>query len=256
MGKYSMITLEPTMDLHLGVAHGGADILFGWQEIEIPNGTCALKQIHGTIAGINGAAANTHDIHLYFARSINGVAPTSFGTEHAAHTAAIATAYRRNILGFTFLDLSSSDDADILVGYNVLGSRTGATNENVQMAGDQHNIMLQGDSKYNSTQGFQTIWIAAAGRGTFDFGTDVDLNMAGHQAASTAPVQITTSGTDPRICFQPGDKLIGETGTVTMEVVSVDSATTMTVKDVSDQIDHQEQLVLRNPIKLHIGLEY
>ena len=41
-----------------------------------------------------------------------------------------------------------------------------------------------------------------------------------------------------------------------MEVVSVDSATTMTVKNVSAQIDHQEELMLKNTINLQLGLEY
>jgi len=30
----------------------------------------------------------------------------------------------------------------------------------------------------------------------------------------------------------------------------------MTVKNVSAQIDHQEQLIHKNPIKLNFGLEY
>ena len=80
--------------------------------------------------------------------------------------------------------------------------------------------------------------------------------MGGNQAASTAAVQITTDATDPRKVFMPGDKIKGETGTVTMEVVSVDSATTMTVKDVSAQIDDDEQLIFRHPMKLMLGLEY
>jgi hypothetical protein len=41
-----------------------------------------------------------------------------------------------------------------------------------------------------------------------------------------------------------------------MEVVSVDSATTMTVKNVSEQIDDDEELMLRSPIKIYMGLEY
>ena len=89
-----------------------------------------------------------------------------------------------------------------------------------------------------------------------DYGTDVLLNMGSNQAASTAAVQITTDGTDPRNVFQPGDIVIGHTGTVEMEVVSVDSATTMTVKNVSAQIDDDEHLILKNPLELRLGLEY
>ena len=247
--KYNLATVAPDFSHLFSAASGGTDVLFDWQPVEIPNGTCVIKSISATVAGTNGVAGNTSDIKLYFAKSIDGNVPTTFGTVHAANTDAVTSAFRRNIIGFTFLDLSSIDDADALVSYNVLGSR--GSNNLYQVE-----TMLQGEANTTRT-GFQTIYIAGEASGAaFDFGTDVDLNMAGHQAASTAAVQITTSGTDPRKVYQPGDKLIGETGTVTMEVVSVDSATTMTVKDVSAQIDHQEQLQLLNPIEFRFGLEY
>ena len=254
--KYNLVTIEPTMDLHLGAAHGGADILFGWQAIEIPTGTCSVKTIAATIAGINGAAANTHDINIYFARSINGVAPTSFGTEHAANAVATTAAFRRNLIGFTFVDLSSIDDDDIMVGYSVLGARSSSSADGVADGGYNSYTILQGDPAYPSTKGYQTIWVAATGRGAFDFGTDVDLDMSGHQAASVAPVQITVSGTDARLVFQAGDSIVGHTGTVEAEIVSVDSDVLMTVKNISAQIDHQEQLIHKNPITLNFGLEY
>ena len=254
MGKYNLISLEPTLDLHLGAAHGGADVLFGWQEVEIPKGACSIKTIAATIGGTNGAAGNTHDMHLYFARSINGVAPASFGTEHAVNTEDLTCAFRRNLLGFVHLDLSSIDDSDVMRAYSVLGTRVG-----VGSTGSDPEFglqMLQGDPDYNSTEGYQTIWIGAMTRGAFDFGTDVLLNMGSHQAASTTAVQITTDGTDPRLVFQPGDSIVGSTGTVEMEVVSVTDGTNMAVKNISAQIDHQEQLILKNPMVLQFGFEY
>ena len=91
----------------------------------------------------------------------------------------------------------------------------------------------------------------------FDFGTDVDLNMAGHQAASVAPVQITVSGTDARLVFQAGDSIVGDAGNgVEAEIVSVDSAVLMTVKNVSAQITHTEHLIHKNPMTINFGLEY
>jgi hypothetical protein len=41
-----------------------------------------------------------------------------------------------------------------------------------------------------------------------------------------------------------------------MEVVSVDSGTLITVKNITEQIDNTEELVVRNPLKFRIGLEY
>jgi hypothetical protein len=234
---------------------GGANIVFDWTPLVIPRGACTLSSIGGTIMGTNGAAANGNDFRLYFAKSINGVAPSSFGTAHADQGANQAAAFRRNILGALHVDMSSIDDADNLIAYNVFQTKlfqAGSTSGEFRGAG----ITLEGEANITRT-GFQTIYVAMELTGTaFDFGTDVDLNQAGHQAASTASVQITTSGTDPRLVFQPGDILGGHTGTVEMEVVSVDSATTMTVKNITDVIDHQEQLIIKNPITLNFGLEY
>ena len=98
------------------------------------------------------------------------------------------------------------------------------------------------------------------GSGVMDFGTATLLNMAesANVDADTtgASVALTVGGTDPRLVFQPGDSIVGSTGTVEMEVVSVDGATTMTVKNVSAQIDHGEQLIHKNPITLSFGCEY
>jgi hypothetical protein len=256
--KYSLITSTPTISHLFNDASGGTDILFDWQTLEIPVGTCILKSVTGTVAGHDGAANNGGDLTVYFARSINGVAPATFGTAHDPTSATISAAFRRNLIGMMYLDMTEFDDGDKLVGYSVLGTKTStASTPNIQVGGLNSFPILQGDPAGTTSRGYQTVYYAAVAAGVaMNFGTAVALNMAGHQAASTAAVQITTSGTDPRICFQPGDLLQGSTGTVTAEVVSVDSATTMTVKDVSAQIDHTEVLILQNPIQLHFGLEY
>jgi len=258
--KYALVDLEPNLSLGAGLAHGGNDIVFDWTPIEIPTGACSIKMITSIITGTNGAAGNTHDLNLYFARSINGVAPTTFGTEHGAAAAATTVGFRKNIIGYARVDFSTTDDADYLVSYNVLGSRTAATADNTPLSGEMYNVVLQGDPMYSSTKGYQTIWVAGGGAGAFDFGTDVDLNMGSSANVAAdmtgADVALTVSGTDATIVFSPGDQIVGHTNTVTMEVVSVTDATNMIVKNVSAQIDHAEQLMFRNPIKMMIGLEY
>jgi hypothetical protein len=248
--RYNQVTLAPTISHLFHANSGGADVLFDWQPIEIPKGTCVIKHLGGTIIGIDGAAGNSVPFILYFAKPLNGVAPPTFGVPHAATSAAITAPFRRHVITHQYVSTTELDDADFLVGYHVLGSRGEVINE--------LDVLLQGDtSPYpGTTAGYQTIFVAAKVGGAMDFGTEVDLDMAGHQAASTAAVQITTSGTDPRLVFAPGDLIQGHTGTVTAEVVSVDSNVLMTVKNVSAQIDHQEHLILQNPIVLNLGLEY
>jgi hypothetical protein len=112
---------------------------------------------------------------------------------------------------------------------------------------------------YASTKGYQTIWVAGFGTGAFDFGTGVTLDQASNQAADTTgdSVQLTVDGAgDPRNSFAAGDQLIGSTGGPKMEVVSVDGSTLITVKNITEQIDDDEELVVRNPLQFRIGLEY
>ena len=255
---YHLATVEPVMGdtTASSTAYANGDWLFGWTAFEIPTGACFIRTINMLVAGTNGVAGNSHDIQFYYARSINGVAPTNLAVENVGPTDAGATVSKNNIIGYGHVDLSATTDSGKIPSYIISGSRTASGADNTTLAGSPHNVILQGDPKFSSTAGYQTIFLGGIARGAFDFGTAVLLNMGGNQAASTAAVQITTDGTDPRKCFQPGDQLIGSTTGPTMEVVSVDSATTMTVKNVSEQIDNDEELMLRSPIKIYMGLEY
>jgi len=265
--KYNQVTFEPSMNVLHRAATGGTDVLWDWQPMEIPRGTCIIKSLAGTIAGVDGAVGNGVDLNLYFATSLKGVAPASFGTVHAANSATITAAFRRNILGFMALDMSSVDDADSLKGYHVIGSRSATSGDGTSDGGFNEHTLLQaeevsfaGNSTYAATTpGYQTIWVAAIATGAaFSFSTEVDLDDTGNVAADMtgASVQIDTQGTDPRIVFQPGDLIKGHTDGPTMEVVSVDSAVLMTVKNISAQIDDNEELLMQTPISLKFGLEY
>ena len=259
MGKF-LTTVKP--DFEIGAATGSAysdnDWLFDWTPFEIPIGAAELRSINATVAGTDGAAGNTHDMNLYFAKSINGVAPNAT-VIHAGLSGTKTAPFRKNIIGWKELDLSGLDDDDHMIGYSVLGQQIG----NAITLPESQMILQNDDRGYKSTlgPGYQTIWVAAVAHGAFNFGSDVQLNQAGHQAAATAATQITVeqggegSG-DPRVTFSTGDILIGATGGPTMEVVSVDSATLITVKNISEQIDNNEELVLQYPIEFHFGFEY
>ena len=69
------------------------------------------------VAGHGGAAAGI-DMEIFFAKSVNNVAPTTLGDTDAAITLINATACRNNIIGHKFLDGSAMENSDELVGYN------------------------------------------------------------------------------------------------------------------------------------------
>ena len=267
MGKF-LVTVIP--DFSAGAATGSAysdnDILFSWTKFDLPKGAAELKTIQATIAGTNGAAGNTHDMSLYFAKAIDGVAPPNFGTIHAAMTAKLSNTFRRNLIGYKLLDLSAIDDTDHLIAYNALGSVS-----TVAAVESKPNLILQGDDTpfaadgtYTATPtGYQSIWVAAIAHGAFDFGTDIQLNQSGNQDAVTPPTTITieqgSAGAGvANSSFSVGDILIGATGGPTMEVTDMvaGTATSLTVKNVSEQIDNNEELVLKYPLRLHLGFEY
>ena len=268
MKKYHLATVTPAINEHAaaGTAYSDNDVLFTWTNFDIPRGAAKLKTIQATIAGTNGAAGNTHDISLYFARSIDGIAPPSFGTIHAATTALLANAFRRYLIGYKLLDLSAMDDEDHLIAYNPLGSRA----DEVSVESDPQIILqtdgtpFQGDSTYSATvEGYDTYWVGAIAHGAFDFGTDIQLNQGSHQAAATAETTLTIEqGGDgagvANNSFAVGDTLIGGTGGPTMEVTDLvtGTATSLKVKNISEQIDDDEQLLLKDPIRLHFGFEY
>ena len=260
MGKY-LTTILP--DLSAGAATGSAysdnDVLFGWTKFEIPKGPAEIKSIQAIVAGTDGVAANTHDIGIYFARSINGVEPPSFGTIHAAPTAIVTTAFKNNIIGHKMLDADAVDDTDHLISYSVWSDKGSSVSDPIPT------MVLQGDPMYAATEGYQAIWIAAIAHGAFNFGSEIHLDQGSNQAADTTGADVTLTvdqgGGSTGVAnnsFQVGDILIGATGGPTMEITDMVSgtSTSLKVKNISEQIDDDEELVLKHPIRIHLGFEY
>jgi hypothetical protein len=257
----------------MGTAYSDNDCLFTWNKFHIPKGTAKLTNISGIIQGTNGTAGNSHDFTLFFARTIDGVAPPRFDVIHTGMTNTFSASCRRHIIGKILIDESHTSDTDHLTGYSVFntGDFSGKVTPTIILNSD--GVPFNKNAKHPSTfsyddglttpsymsetpEGYETYFVAAIAHGAFDFGTDVDLNQGSNQAASTDAVEITVDGTNALTVFAVGDLLVGETGGPTMEVVTVNSSTTMTVKNISEQIDDDEQLCFKSPIRLELGFEY
>lgn len=258
MSRFFQVIVAPDMNhgAATGTATSNGDILFDWTPFEIPRGTAKL--VNMTVVGSvkDGTTANAEDLNIYFAKSIDGVAPTTLGASHAAPTAITSTPSRKNIIGYHLINTTVTTDGGALIGTDVhaLNRDNGSTHSS---------ILLQGDVSYKSTAGYQTIWIAGVTfdtKGIWDFDTSIASNedASANVAADTtgASVVLKTSGTNPQKIFAPGDIAVGSTGGPTMEVVSVDSATQMTVKNISEQIDNGEIINPLNPQRYILGFEY
>ena len=274
MGKH-VATVRPDFDAGAatGTAYSDNDILFTWTPFEIPRkiGAVELKSIFATWPGTDGVTGNVFDFSLYFAKSINGVAPASFGTIHAAPTVVTSNAFRRNLLGWVYLDVSDGAEAHLgggaITSYNIFNynSDSGAINGHSTLFLENDDTRIfGGDATYDATtQGYQTICVPGIAHGAFNFGSDIQLNDASDQAAATAattiPIEQGSEGSGvANQVFQKGDTLIGSTGGPTMVITDMlsSSATTLEVKNISEVIDNNEELVLQYPLRLQLGFEY
>ena len=256
-GKYHLATVRPNIDVTGATAYTQHDVLFDWHRFEIPRGACAIKSFNMIVAGTEGAAVAGLDMEIFFATSVNGVAPTTIAAANVdSQVKATWTACRNNIIGHKILDASAMENSDTYtLSYNLWDQTA---------VGDQiHNqidIVLEGDPSYpGATAGYQSIWIAAVSlEGGEDFGTGVILNetdAATLAAGGTALLDV--DGVDPRIVFAPGDELIAADGALIGIVKSVDSDVLITLEAAhTAALANDDEICFRGPIQFNFGLEY
>ena len=260
MGKYYLTEeIKPNIDTLGNVAYSSDDVLFDWTAFNIPRGTAAIRSFMFKVAG-TGGAAQTQNFDIFFAKTIDGVAPPTLGNANDAKDAIHTQTARPYIIGHHGVDASLLEDVgNGLVAYNVLGNGK----PEVDLSQFAMPIIIEGEPEHCSVQGFQTVYVAALVHGAMDFGTGVALNQAGHQAQSlTTAVDLVTSGTDPRIVFAVGDEVVSfvaSDGSVPKQigkVVSIADNVSLKVDAVAEAFNHTTEICNRNPITMRFGLEY
>ena len=177
--------IKPEVNLLGNLPFDDLDLVFDWTAFEIPRGTCNMRALTMKIKGTLAADGN-HDIdlNLYFAKSIDGVAPPSLGGSNTAPTVIAATAARPWIMAFHKIDASASSmDGSGLISYNLFSQE------------NRPDVIIEGDPAYSTTtSGYQTIWVAAIARGALDFGSDV--LVAGEHSAPKVIGNLTAVADD------------------------------------------------------------
>ena len=266
MGKYYLTEeIKPNIDLLGNVAHTADDLMFDWQAFEIPKGTAAIKSFMFKIAGTNGTSQGKN-FDVFFAKSIDGVAPPSLGVSNQSKSAIRSAACRPYIIAYHGVDMSLVEDQpDSLVAYNVLGNGKPETDISAPSTAP---IIIEGESDFPgdsthsaTTQGYQTIFVAVTCQ-TFDFGTGVLLNQAGNQAASATAIDLVIDGTDADDVFAVGDKLIsfvaanGSSPKLIGTITSIPDADSIVVDAVAEAFDDDTEICNRNPFTFRFGIEY
>ena len=264
-GKYHLAKVRPTIDVLPNTAFDAGDVLFDWYAFEIPRGGCAVKSLNVIVPGTDTACVTGLDIELFFATSVNGVAPPSLGDPDSAITKIAATACKNHIIGHKYLDASLMENSDELVSYNIWTQTSGQS-----VGYDELNTVLEGDPNYaGTTKGYQTIWVAGMAIGATNFATNVILEGAVTSAGAQALDITADSSSDADDVFAVGDELLAaasdgssvqKIGTIT---AVTNTAITVNAKDIfgatvwaSGNLADDDEICFRRPLTFHLGLEY
>ena len=258
-GKYYLTEeIKPLIDTLGNVVYTSDDVLFDWTAFNIPRGTAAIRSFMFKVMGADGSA-QTHNFDVFFAKSIDGVAPPTLGAANDAKDAIHTATARPYIIGHHGVDSSLVEDVgNGLVAYNVLGNGKPETD----MSQFAMPIIIEGEPEHCSIQGYQTVYVAALAHGAFNFGTGVLLNQGGNQAVSTSSVDLVVDGTDADDIFAIGDDLIsfvaanGSSPKLIGKVTSIPDADSIVVDAVAEAFNDDTEICNRSPITMRFGFEY
>jgi len=257
MGKYFSVTVKPTIDVAALAAGNITDteILFDWKAFDVPKGASKLIGITALYTGKNGVDYTVTDFELFFAKTINGVAPGTLGDDGAAVD---TFGWFPHIIGKTYMDgASGSNDDDLIMG-NVVsavspgGGALADANPNNKVSAN--GVVLQGEPESGTNVGYDKLYVTAIAKGTHNWGAST--MECGTGLATTSPVLAVTDLSPILSGIGPGDVLRDEDNNLLGTVKTVDSATQMTMEDNLGNASAAGKLVYNTcPITLILSFE-
>jgi len=270
MGYFS-VDVKPTITASTMVAHTTKDVLFDWTSFQVPKGANKLISVSATFRGINGGVQTARKFDLYFAKSIDGVAPVTMGVDNATITAAPITT--NHLLGQTHFETGDwGNNGWDYIGTATTGGGAGTSNK--------PDLVLQGEPESGDNVGYDTLYVAGAAAGGIDFGTSV-LTTGIHDVSglSAATIASLDDGSDGDALatkkFAVGD-IIHATGDVILgEILTIDSDASLTFRHdglngtpvdltawkiqngagAAGDLANNDELFNINPIKLTLSFE-
>ena len=242
MGKYFNVTVKPTItaSIQAGGTIAGGDIAFDWTSFDIPKGASKLAGLTVLLRGTNGARQEK-GIDFYFAKTVDGVAPGSLGTLSATANGA---RYQNHLIGASTIQTSDfKDGLDIMA---VASTGHGAGTNQIPA------VVLEGEPASGTHVGVDKLYLGGIAVGALDFRSTVQCD--GIQATSQAVLTVKT--TSALTNFAVGDVLHDEDDRAMGTVLTVDSATQMTMKaNLANATVDNKDLYNINPITVIMSFE-
>jgi len=255
MGKYFdtgwVRTLTPVTN-QIGTSSGDLafqdkDIVFDWTAIDIPKGTHKLVNASMLVQGTHGARQAEVDFQLWFAKSINGVAPTSLGTPNGAVT---GTGHRKNMLGV--ITIEAAQAATDLFPFNSFYSTSiNSTSGTLNTLGT---VIVNGDPKSDTNAGYDRIYVAGITMGALNFSTNVLLNQGSDQAATTTETTLTVDGAHATKVFEVGD-VVQAMDLAAIGTITALTTTSITVDLCEAALLDDDEILTTSPVRIKLGFE-
>jgi|TARA_R110001599_G_scaffold7984_1_gene38449 hypothetical protein len=229
------------------LAFADKDIVFDWLAVDIPKGTHKLINAMMIVQGTHGARQAEVDFQLWFAKSIDGVAPPSLGTPNNAQT---GTGHRKHMLGTLNFEatMSTSDINAFESFYNTGMASAGGTLNPSQV------VVVGGDPNSGVNVGYDTIYVAGITAGALNFSTNVLLNQGGNQAATTTTTTLTTDGAHATKVFEVGD-IIQAMDLAAIGTITALTTTSITVDLCEAALVDDDEILTTSPVKVKLAFE-
>ena len=257
-GKYFTVEVKPFIKAShqaaSSAAFGGDDVLFDWHAFQVPKGASKLLSINAVLRGADGASAGTlRDIDIYFAKTINGVAPATVG--NATATMSAAPVVSNHIIGMGHIETSEygNDAVDL---FNVAQTGGGAGPNIIP------SVVLEGEPDSGDNVGFDKLYMAGSIGGSYSFGTTVLARGASSAGSVDVPCDKgSDDDPDADLIFAVGDTLHSATDDVLGVVTEIQAFNTNIQPlifgsgGITDTIADNEEIFNVFPIKFVLSFE-
>ena len=228
---------------------GAGDIIFDWTAVDVPKGGCMLRSITAITNGEDGVyhANSCTTFHLIFAKSVNGVAPTTMGVTNLAQTACFDL--KDHYVGSAILEATVETGTILTTAFHVAyhGNDNSVTGGGLPLVIDL--------DRRAATAGYDKLYVMGFQMDARHWSTGVIVNGA---ITSDTETDITVDGVAATKIFSIGDTVylhdvdtaLGTIKSLTDTVITLNAAIAGGTNLADD-----DELVNANPIKFKLGFE-
>tara|TARA_R110002020_G_scaffold108666_1_gene251783 strand:+ start:270 stop:1100 length:831 start_codon:yes stop_codon:yes gene_type:complete len=274
VNKYFSVTVAPDVimgdvsDVHDatdGIALAAGDLVADWHGVDVPKGVNMLHNISMIVNNVDaGTSRFANDLIILFAKSVNGVAPSSIKGNGFGTAPAFGGNIRDHIIGGMKLE-STTDNTEynIPIVDDFLGVSmyqyghpaalsTKTTSPSLPM-------VLEMDPDSGTNVGYDKLYVALLNMSGTSTITGTNVLADGAVDASAAQSKtITVKTTDARALFNIGDQVyVMDLDTPIPGTLTKVERFVLTFSEANTTVDiaDDDELLNANPIRLKLGFE-